>query len=302
MATGASWAGLVDEDGTNYDYFEINSTDEEGNIVYANSFTLTLSPALLSAVKENGLIISGHDYTLQSVTIDAYITHQDLFSYNNSFSPILALTEGTPHHNIINADIEKLAGYMKLLQDANIPVLFRPFHEAAGDYTWGAWFWWGNDGVDATKQLWNYLRNKLQNEYGLNNLIWVWTMQTSTAGSPADAALIRSAYPGDDVVDIVGTDLYPDDVLSDQTDQFNLVNSVVDGKKMVALCEVGNLIDPNVAASNHALWSFFMNWYDYASEGAFGFNTWNSTSVSLDGNDYSNTWAAVANNPFVVNQ
>ena len=288
---GSSWAGLVDEDGTNYDYFEIDS-----------SFSLTLTSVLLSTVKENGLIISGHDYTLQSVTIDSYIVHDDVFSYNNSFSPILALTEGTPHRSIIDADIEKLAGYMKLLQDANIPVLFRPFHEAAGDYAWGPWFWWGNDGVDATIQLWNYLRNKLENEYGLNNLVWVWTMQTSEAGNQADVSLIRSAYPGDDVVDIVGVDLYPDDVLTDQTNQFNLVNSVVEGKKMVALCEVGNLIDPVVAADNNALWSYFMNWYDYASEGEFGFNTWNTAAVTHNGNNYSNTWAAVANSPYVVNR
>ena len=223
-------------------------------------------------------------------------------SFNGSFSPLKALTQGTPQHEIVEADIAKLAGYMKLLQDANIPVLFRPFHEAAGDYTYGAWFWWGNDGVDATKKLWNYLRDKLENEYGLNNIIWVWTMQTSNAGQPADVSLIRSAYPGDDAVDMVGTDLYPDNALTDQSEQFYLVNSAAGGKKMVALCEVGNLIDPNAAVYNNALWSYFMNWYDYASEGVFGFNEWNTQAVSLDGKDYPNPWAAVANNPFVVNR
>ena len=298
---GASWAGLVDEDGTNYDYFMINGNDEEGNPENNDTFQLVLTQTLLTAVKENGLIVSGHDYTLKHVSIDSYVIHSDNLSFNNYFSPALALIEGTPHHDIIDADIEKLAGYMKLLQDAGIPVLFRPLHEAAGDYEWGAWFWWGADGVDATIQLWKYLRNKLENQYGLNNLIWVWTMQTSSGGQPASESLIRSAYPGDDLVDMVGVDLYPSDPLTDQSEQFNLVNSVVDGKKMVALCEVGNLIDPNAAAESNTLWSYFMNWYDYASEGVFGFNQWNTQSVSLDGNSYSNPWAAVSNNPFVVN-
>ena len=300
---GSTWAGIVDENGKNYDYFEVNTYDEEGNILaYADTFTLTLTPSVLNEIKENGLIISGHDYTLQSVVFDGFIVHNDLLSFNNTFSPLKVLTPGTPFNEVAEADIAKLAGYMKLLQEANIPVLFRPFHEAAGDYTYGAWFWWGKDGVDATKQLWKYLRNKLEGEYGLNNIIWVWTMQTSNAGEMADASLVRSAYPGDDVVDIVGIDLYPDNALTDQSEQFYLINSVVGGKKMVALSEVGNLVDPNAAVYNNALWSYFMNWYDYASEGVFGFHDWNTQAVSLDGKDYSNPWAAVANNPFVVNR
>lgn len=224
----------------------------------------------------------------------------------NNFSPVKALTPGTPENDYINSDIEKLAGYMKLLQDAKIPVLFRPFHEAAGDYGWGAWFWWGKDGVDATKQLWKYLRDKLEGEYGLNNLIWVWTVQTSEYGKMASLTTIRNAYPGNDVVDMVGTDLYPDNALSDQTAQFTMVKNVADGRKLVCLSEVGNLVDPEVAAANNALWSYFMNWYDTTNpEGAslvFGFNLWNSKPVKFDGKSYPNAWAAVANNRFVKNR
>lgn len=299
---GSTWAGLIDEDDTNYEYFYINAIDDEGNVVgYSSKMELTLTPSLLSEIQENGLIISGHDYTLNSVAFDGYVCRADRLSFNNDFSPTEALKEGTPQNEIIEADIEKLAGYMKLLQDANIPVLFRPFHEAAGDYSWGAWFWWGSQGVEATKQLWNYLRNKLEGEYGLNNIIWVWTMQTSDAGAPADPSLIKSAYPGDDMVDIVGVDLYPEDVMTDQTAQFDLVNSVVERRKMVALCEVGNLVDPSLAKLQNALWSYFMNWYDQTSSG-YGFNGWNTKPVQIGDVTYPNTWAAVANNPFVVNR
>lgn len=225
-----------------------------------------------------------------------------------NFSVVKALTPGTNENNIINADIEKLAGYMSLLQDAHIPVLFRPLHEAAGDYTWGPWFWWGNDGVEATRQLWSYLRDKLEGEYGLNNLIWVWTMQTSDQGQPASVETIRNAYPGDNLVDMVGTDLYPDDALTDQTAQFNLINTVVAGKKIICLSEVGNLIDPEAAAANNALWSYFMNWYDnenYNQEGAplvYGFGAWNTQAVTFGGTSYPNPWAAVANNRYVRNR
>lgn len=234
--------------------------------------------------------------------VNGEVVDNGLLTYNNTFSPNEALTPGTKQNEIIEADIKKLAGYMKLLQEANIPILFRPFHEAAGDYTWGAWFWWGKDGVEATIDLWNYLRNKLETEYGLNNLIWVWTMQTSNAGEMADVDLIRSAYPGDDVVDIVGVDLYPSEAMTDQTDQFNLVNTVINGKKIVTLSEVGNLIDPTIAAENNSLWSYFMNWYDFSSPDVFGFGDWNTQEVTYGGKKYANPWAAVANSPYVVNR
>lgn len=298
---GSTWGGLVDGD-INYDYFNLVTTDEEGNIELPNSFSLVLTSNILNDVKTNGLIISGHDYTLVSVDFDGLMVNSDLLSYNNTFSPLQVLTPGTIQNEIAEADIQKLAGYMKLLQDAKIPVLFRPFHEAAGDYTWGPWFWWGKDGVDATKKLWNYLRTKLEDEYGLNNLIWVWTVQTSSAGEFASVQTIRNAYPGNDVVDIVGTDLYPYMAMTDQSEQFSIVNSMVEGRKIVTLSEIGNLIDPAVAAENNCLWSYFMNWYDFSSPDVFGFGEWNTQSVFYDGKDYSNPWAAVANSPFVINR
>ena len=299
---GTTWGGLVDGE-NNYDYFNINTMDEEGNVAqYNTSFKLELTPSLLSEIKENGLIISGHDYTLDKVAFDGYICRADNLNAKSDFSATKALTPGTPQNDVINADIEKLAGYLKLIQNANIPLLFRPFHEAAGDYTWGAWFWWGKDGVGATKQLWSYLRDKLEKEYGINNLIWIWTVQTSSEGQMADMSMIRGAYPGDNMVDMVGTDLYPNEPLTDQTDQFNVVNALVDGRKIVALSEVGNLVDPEAAAASNALWSYFMNWYDYSNEGVYGFGDWNTQAVTFGGVNYANPWAAVANSPFVSNR
>ena len=298
-----SWKGFVDEDGTSLEYFDLVEGNVNPNVVVTPStIVFTISEKLLPEVLSGGIILSGHDYTVDSVTFDNIVYDINNLSYNTrNFSVTAALTPGTNENAVINADIEKLAGYLKLLQDAKVPVLFRPLHEAAGDYSWGAWFWWGYEGVDATKQLWAYLRDKLENEYGINNLIWVWTMQTSDAGKPAEIEVIRNAYPGDDLVDIVGVDLYPDNAMTDQTDQYQLIFKVIEGKKMIALSEVGNLVDPQAAAENNALWSYFMNWYDQAGS-SFGFSTWNTESVTVNGITYDNPWAAVANSSFVVNQ
>ena len=67
-------------------------------------------------------------------------------------------------------DLKNAAAYLKLLRDADIPVLWRPFHEAAG-----GWFWWGKDAA-SFKSLWIAMFNYFKTE-GLDNLIWVWTTE-----------------------------------------------------------------------------------------------------------------------------
>ena len=207
--------------------------------------------------------------------------------YSNSvnFSPKNAVTPGTWENEVIDKQIEKLAGYMKLLQDAGIPVLFRPLHEAAGDYGWGYWFWWGSDGADACVALWKYLRNKLEKTYGLNNLIWVWTVQTGNKGALADLSYLEAWYPGDDYVDMVGADLYVDKGTT-QSSCFELINNSVKGRKIVALCECGNLLDMEKCFNESAPWAYFLVWassdngnwsfYSKNSDGSYGWN--NSTA------------------------
>lgn len=209
---------------------------------------------------------------------------------SDEFKASNVLIEGTWENKVAVADVEKLAGYLKLLQDAGIPMLWRPFHEAAGDYSWGAWFWWGNSGVEVTKRLWNWLRDKLTNEYGINNLIWVWTVQTTDKGQLASKSTMLNAYPGDDVVDIIGTDIYKE-AMSNQTAQFDALYNLVDGKKIVALTECGNLLDVDSAFADGALWSYFMGWYDL-KDGVYGFHQWNT----------GDEWKTVLNNPLVLNR
>lgn len=257
----------------------------------SGDFSVTLTAPMVAEIRENGFIISGHDYTATEITLT--IPAGGSLSYNAStdqFQAANVLVEGSWENSVAVADVEKLAGYLKLLQDAHIPVLWRPFHEAAGDYTWGHWFWWGNSGVETTKQLWDWLYNKLTNEYGINNLIWVWTVQTSDEGKLADISKVRAAYPGDDKVDIVGADLY-EEALSTQTAQFDLLYNLVGGHKMIALSECGNLLDVDTAYEDGALWSYFMGWYEQDDNGP-AFIQWN-----LGGE-----WSTVLNNPLVLNR
>ena len=188
----------------------------------------------------------------------------DFSGYNfycdkTSFSITRALQEGTWENEFILKDIEKVAGYLKLLQQEGIPVLWRPLHEAAGNYTLyganGAWFWWGRGGADACKRLWKLLRDKLEGEYGLDNLIWVWTLD-ATPGAEKDYA---SWYPGNDQVDIVGVDIYADDIEA-KSRQYKAAVDLSGGHKLVTVSECGNIPDPGRCLAAGETWNWFLVW------------------------------------------
>lgn len=162
----------------------------------------------------------------------------------------------SPEYKLLIKDIDIISGYLKLLQNKNIPVIWRPLHEAAGNtnsYPGGrGWFWWGANGPKPCIELWKIMYDRMTNYHGLNNLIWVWTLQ----GNDPDW------YPGDEYVDIVGTDIYPEkDVHSSQIIQFNKVKEIVNNKKMIALTECGGIPDPNNMFKEGDTWLWFMPWY-----------------------------------------
>ena len=179
-------------------------------------------------------------------------------------------------------------------------MLWRPLHEAAGDYKWGAWFWWGNGGSEVCKKLWRYMYDCFTNEYGLNNLIWVWTAQTTYEGKLADVSYLKEWYPGDDCVDIVGADLYLAKGAG-SVDQFNLVNLSVDGKKMVALSEFGNLPDLDDCYQNVALWLYYMNWCAFDENGKPALYSKKSDGT-YNWNNSTEDWKKTLQNTLTINR
>ena len=156
-------------------------------------------------------------------------------------------------------DIDFVAGMLKELQTQNVPVIWRPLHEAAG-----GWFWWGAKGPEPCKKLYQLMYDRMVNFHGLKNLIWVWTRE------PND----DSWYPGDNIVDIVGRDIYKTGDHSSQITEFNALNTLYGTKKMITLSECGSIPDVDNLVTDVAAWSWFMPWYgDY---------TRNSTNNSLD--------------------
>ena len=66
----------------------------------------------------------------------------------------------------------------------------------------GRWFWWGGQ-PEKYQILWRFVFGLFQRE-GVHNLIWCWAPSANTPRGP-------DYYPGDDMVDIIGTSQYFDD-------------------------------------------------------------------------------------------
>lgn len=201
-----------------------------------------------------GIISAGWHWTVPASEANTDLNSMTYEPGKTTFRAKNALLEGTWENRIMKADLEKIAAYLLLLKNENIPVLWRPLHEAAGniyEYNNGkAWFWWGYDGGDVYKQLWIYMFDFFQAK-GLNNLIWVWTTQTK------DDAF----YPGDEYVDIIGRDLY-DENATKCISQYETITQKY-GHKLVALSECGDVGNVSEQWNKGAHWSWFMPWYDH---------------------------------------
>lgn len=155
----------------------------------------------------------------------------------------LAQPDGADYKLLLR-DMDAIAVELKKYQDAGIPVLWRPLHEAPG-----GWFWWGAKGPQSFKTLWHLMFQRLTQTHGLHNLIWTWA---------GDAR--ADWYPGGAYVDIVGTDLYPADERDALAGQFDDLKAQYDGKKPIALCEVGGV--PDIARMKRfgVTWLYFASW------------------------------------------
>ncbi len=144
-------------------------------------------------------------------------------------------------------DIDSMAGQLTSLKNKGIPVLWRPLPEGSGD-----WYWWGADGADAYKWLWNLLYDRLSGYFELDNLIWVWNGQS------------ESTMVDVNKFDIAAVDIYRSgekDYGGSYYESFAAVQKFAGSEKPIALIECGSVPDVDSAYRDNALWSFFGLWF-----------------------------------------
>ncbi len=157
-----------------------------------------------------------HDLTVDAYNrggINTYCWHYQNPVSGGSFywdqSPVEAVSKilpGGTHNEVYKNDLKKIAAFAKSLTAADgklVPVIFRPFHEFDGD-----WFWWGQAHctVDDYKNLYRFTVTYLRDSLEVRNFLYAWSPDKNF--STQSQYLAR--YPGDEYVDLVGTDNYGD--------------------------------------------------------------------------------------------
>ena len=178
-------------------------------------------------------------------TIDAR-WYRAFYTEATTFDVADALKNPNGHnYQLLLRDIDAIAVQLKKLSDANVPVLWRPLHEADG-----GWFWWGAKGPDAFKQLWSIMYDRLTHYHHLNNLIWVYT------GSEK-----WDWYPPADQFDVIGVDLYPQDNRDPSSALWDALQAHYGGDKLLTISECGAVPDVQAMAKLGVHWSYFDSWF-----------------------------------------
>jgi mannan endo-1,4-beta-mannosidase len=159
------------------------------------------------------------------------------------------ITPGTEVNERWKSQVDVIAFFLKQLKAANVPVLWRPYHEMKGD-----WFWWGKKpGENGYRKLWRMLFDRLVRVHGLNNLLWVYNANEVREGiDPYDIY-----FPGHDVVDVLATDVYRGGFAQHDYDQL----VALAGDKPIALGEVGPIPSLDTLRAQPR-WTWFMHWFE----------------------------------------
>lgn len=195
---------------------------------------------------------------INSMGTDGYkSSYEDVADWDKLFD------ENSEEHKAMLAHWDDAAAALARLQDAGVPVLWRPFHEFDGDF-----FWWAkgengektDDGQYLTK-LWKMMYDYYTNEKGLNNLIWVYGY---------GGTVKEGWYVGDEYCDIIGSDRYS--YREDPTNKEGWAKLLANASenKPMAYHECGNLVPSSKFEEDSVIWSWFMSWHSSYAEANVG--------------------------------
>lgn len=155
-------------------------------------------------------------------------------------------------------DIDAVSQELKKLSDADVPVLWRPLHQAGSGL-----YWWESDGAEAYLWLWDLIYTRMTEYHSLHNLIWVWN------GTDKDFV------PDSNKFDIASADIYmpEEDEFGSGYEAFYALQEMAPNK-LITLSECSSFPDLSLAFRDGSVWSYFGLWYEpYLTEEDNGFVT-----------------------------
>lgn len=153
---------------------------------------------------------------------------------------VASILPGGQEHDKFMGWLAKAADYLESVRTADgcpMPVIFRPWHEHTKNY-----FWWGQDQCTAEqyRSLWEMTYGYMVRERGLDQLVWAYS--PDSCGD--DVLDVAERYPGDGIVDIIGTDIYQFGSCSEYVERMKYSLEVIadfarEHGKMIAVTEAG---------------------------------------------------------------
>ncbi|MGB8261738.1 MAG: glycosyl hydrolase [Terracidiphilus sp.] len=209
-------------------------------------------PAMIEEAErqyKNGAVIALTWHEVRPTDDEPVTFHESVQGHLTDYEWRQLLTPGTPLYNRWCAQVDVVAGYLRQLRDAHIPVLFRPYHEMNG-----GWFWWGGrPGKDGSAALYRQIYDRFVNVHHLDNLVWVWNVNAPNPDWPP----IADYYPDAQFADVVTIDIYGEF----KQEYYDSMVALAAGKP-IALAEVGYL--PSVEVLNQQpRWTYFMEWSEW---------------------------------------
>ncbi len=137
--------------------------------------------------------------------------------------------------------LDRIADFVSSLKDSSgqlIPIIFRPFHEFDG-----SWFWWGKRHCTREEfiELWKTTVSYLRDKKNVRNILYAFSPDRNFYSEEN----FLDSYPGDEFVDIIGTDIYYDftpdgDGLDWISKKLKIVSAIAEKKnKVAAFTETG---------------------------------------------------------------
>jgi len=163
-------------------------------------------------------------------------------AWDNKPGAVASILPGGEKNALYTIWLDRVADFLNSLQGKNgesIPIILRLFHELNG-----GWFWWGKDqcSPEEMKQCWRFTIHYLKDKKKLHNLLYAFNTDKFNSGFE-----YMERYPGDDIIDIMGFDIYQKDNIKDNesfTHFFNKELTLLDSitfshNKIPALTEFG---------------------------------------------------------------
>lgn len=134
--------------------------------------------------------------------VDNPLTGGDSWDVSNA-NTVASVLENGEKNALFLTWLDRTAAFFNTLKDENgvkIPLIFRPWHEHTG-----SWFWWGQKlcTTEEYKALWQLTVDRMQAN-GATQLLYAY----SPGQEPNDTTAYLERYPGDALIDILGTDVY----------------------------------------------------------------------------------------------